>query len=365
MKSMHIFTRRAQSLLLAVIFGLLPCKNVDAQYGSDIAPKVDFDKKLLTPDGNFTEESLPKFLTEAYREKKLKDDTFSKEACLKAKDIGSQGGMQTSQLFLVTSLCQPTQAAMYIIKESTSGLHELEHLQAIEKFPGMKELVAPNVVAGLPSIALPFAYFSYANGGMHYIAAMPAAKGKPLTAVMIDFRDNPSPQNTERLGRAFRILGKELSAFHKRFMKPEEGRILGNTIIHGDFHPFNIFYDEIAGHFTFIDAESMSRSLHHPTNPVADILELFVVPFTINKNEFQNFRDLIKGVDLKTWWNVTLKNFLLGYIEPYAPTQRKQVLQEMKKMFNDDFKIFGWAEFNDAQIKNIQNAVINPIFEEL
>ncbi len=84
---------------------------------------------------------------------------------------------------------------------------------------------------------------------MHYIAAMPAAKGKVLSTILAEFRDNQSPQNKERLARAFRILGKETGAFHKRFMKPDPKIKVNRTVVHGDFHPFNLFYDEIGGHF--------------------------------------------------------------------------------------------------------------------
>lgn len=364
MKNTNTFTfiQRAQGTLCAVMLGLLPCVTIhklSAQDETDIAPKIMFDKSLLTSEGNLTEESLPKFLAEAYREKKLKDDAFSKEACLKAKNIATEGGLQTLQLFLVTSTCHPKEASMYIIKEPSSGKIEAINLKEIEKFPGMKELIAPNVVKGLPSIALPFANFSYANGKTHYIAAMPAAKGKILANFITEFRVNQSPQNRERMSRAYRILGREISAFHKRFMKPVEGRILGNTVVHGDFHIFNIFYDEISGHFTLIDNESMAYSLHDLANPSVDLKQLFFVPFTLN---FPKFRDVIKGIDVKTWCSIALKDFLLGYLEPYKPTEHKQLLEEIKPMF-DSFS--DWAQFDPQELKILKEQGIKPVFDEL
>lgn len=370
MKSTHIFTQRAQRLLFVGLLGLLPYTghNLGAQNEAALAPKiekVEFNKNLLTPEGKFTETSLPRFLAKAYREKKLLDDTFSKEACLKAKDIGSQGGMQTSQLFLVTSICHPTQASMYIIKEATSGITELESLREIEQFPGIKALITPKKVEGLPSIALPFAYFSYANGGMHYIAAMPAAKGKPLSSIIVEFRDNQSPQNQEKLARAFKILGREISAFHKQFMKKNDtNTILGKTVVHGDFHFFNIFYDEIGGHFTLIDNESMIRSMNNGVSPSVDIMTLFMMPFTTDSG-FTHFKDLIKGINIKTWCDIVVKNFVTGYLEPYKPTERKQVLQELKKIFNEDDFSIRWFGFDDQELKNLREKYINPVFDEI
>src|SRR5690606_13564104 len=155
-----------------------------------------------------------------------------------------------------------------------------------ETFPGMKELLAPKIPPkGLPSIALPIAYFSYSaasNYGeqMHYIATMPAAKGKVLCELVASFRDNQSPQNTEKIKRAYRILGTELANFHKRFSKPLKGTAVGKTIPHGDFHCFNVFYDEIGGHFTLIDNETMSLSLKNLQSPDDDILKPFLGLFS-------------------------------------------------------------------------------------
>ena len=44
-------------------------------------------------------------------------------------------------------------------------------------------------------------------------------------------------------------------------MKPVPGAKIGKTIPHGDFHCFNVFYDEIGGHFTLIDNETDKESI--------------------------------------------------------------------------------------------------------
>src|SRR5690606_4707418 len=62
-----------------------------------IRPMV-FDTSLLTSNGQFTQTSLPQFLAQAYREKKLTDPTFSNAECLKVKNIATQGGYNTLQL---------------------------------------------------------------------------------------------------------------------------------------------------------------------------------------------------------------------------------------------------------------------------
>jgi len=329
-----------------------------------VTKNMTVDKSFLESSGAFTEASLPKFLAQAYNEKKLKNDAFSKEACLKAKNLGTQGGYNTLQLFLITSTCHPKEASMYIIKEARSGLDEATKLRTVEEFPKMKELIAPKIMPGLPTIALPFAYFSYPDTkSIHYLATMPAAKGKDLSTLITEFKNNQSSQNKEILNRAFAILGKETANFHKRFMKTEKGKILGKTVVHGDFHTFNLFFDPIGGHFTFIDNETIANSLNNLASPAVDLVKLFFMPFSINTS-YQQFRDLINGIELKTWLEIALKNFITGYKDAYKQTEQQQVLQELKKMFNDRFTI-QWVDFDDNQLSDLRKNYINPIFDEL
>ncbi len=326
--------------------------------------EITFNKSLLDQDGTFTEQSLPKFLAQAYQEKKLKDAAFTKEACLKAKKMDVHGSFNTLQLFLVTSTCRPSQASMYIIKEAKNGLSESTSLQAIAKYPKMKELLAPGTPPkGLPSIALPLAYFSYPAGyGLHYIAAMPAAKGKVLCSVVNEYRTNQTPQNAERIKRAYKILGTELANFHKRFSKPVSGTKIGKTVPHGDFHCFNVFYDEIGGHFTFIDNETMAASLKNLQAPDDDILKLFLGLFSTS--EAAERKDIIKGIDLKVWHDLAFKNFIEGYLDAWPTAEQPQVLQDLKKMFNSS-KLFPWLHIDAAELQKLRTTYINPVFDEI
>lgn len=355
---------RIYGLLLSISL-LLPiyvCKAIEPI----TIPQVNFDKSLLAPDGTFTEISLPKFLAQAYQEKKVTLEDFSKADCLKAKKMSVQGSFNTVQLFLVTSTCRPTKASMYIIKEAKDGYGEAASLKAIENHPGMKELLAPTMPPkGLPSLALPLAYFSYASPsgyGLHYIAAMPSAKGKVLCSLVNEYRNNKSPQNAAKIKRAYKILGTEMANFHKRFMKPIAGRKIGKTIPHGDFHCFNVFYDEIGGHFTFIDNETMAASLKNLVSPDDDILKLFLGLFSTSEPEAR--KEIIKGVDLKVWHEIAFKNFIEGYLDAYKPADQKTVLADLKRMFNGSTS-FTWLHVDATELQRLRTNYINPVFDEV
>jgi len=367
-----------QAVLFVGIFGLLPSTSQMLRAQDETIQKMTFDTSLLEPDGTFTEQSLPKFLAKAYDEKKLINEDFSKEACLKAKKLQAEGSTNTLQLFLVTATCRPTQASMYIIKEAKDGHYEATRLKEIEKYPGVKELLAPGMPPkGLPSVALPVASFSYAgpNGkSLHYISAMPTAKGKVLCQLVSEYRDNQSLQNAERIKRAYKILGNEMANFHKRFMQPVPGAAIGKTMIHGDFHCFNVFYDEIGGHFTLIDNETMGTSLKNKLTPADDILKPFFGLFSIV--EPSERRDIIKGIDLKKWHDLAFKSFIEGYLDTYALTEQKQALQDLKIMFNSDeiyenysgntdFPSIGWLNIPSPERNELRTKYINPVFEEI
>lgn len=315
---------------------------------------MNIDTSLLNTSGFFSESSLPTFLAQAYKEKKISNADFSKAECLHVKNIGQKGGDNTTQLFLVTSTCKPSQASMYIIKGTREGLDEAIKLKEIELVPGIKEILAPRVVAGLPSIALPIAYFSYPDKStLQYIAAMPAAKGKEVGALFAQFMENRSAENKAQLSRAFHVLGKETAAFHKRFMKPIKGKILGLTMVHGDFHMFNVFFDKIGAHYTFIDNETMAKSIQNRVSPFIDVLQLF---------NFMGGSD--SDEDSLLWYETMFKPFIKGYSQVYPTNQQKKVLAELKDMANNPSTIVLGA-FKDAELAPLDPAYINPIFDSL
>ena len=333
---------------------------LNALYDDVIIRPMMFDTSLLTNGGQFTETSLPQFLAQAYQEKKLNYPAFSNANCIKAKDILTKGGYNTLQLFLVTSTCSTEPASIFIVKEAKEGIGEATKLKEIEQVSQFKDIIAPKVKKGLPSISLPLAYFSYPDAQtLHYISAMPSAKGKVLSEWALKYTENQSAQNKELLARAFLILGTEASNFHKLFNKPGKNTILGTTVAHGDFHLLNLFFDEIGGHFTFIDNETIALYLKNRVNPAIDICKPFYIPFNTNYSEFLM---KLNGIDLQTWYDITLKNFITGYIKTYAENQQKQLLQELKKMFND-FDVPSWVGFYN--IEEVKNNYINPIFDNL
>jgi hypothetical protein len=336
-------------------------------YGNtNVVHKMKFDLKLLGPKGTLTDSLLSSILAQAYKEGKLINAAFSKKECLKTKSLGAGSGYNTVQLFLVTSTCvTPTKNYLYIVKESKKGLEESTNLKKIEVYPGMEDMIAPKVLKGFPTISLPFFYFSYHphKSHTHYIATMPAADGMVLCELIAEFRKNQTPANADRLKRAYRILGQELSNFHKRFMQPIAGRKLGITVAHGDLHCHNIFYDEKVGHFTFIDNETMVKSFGKLKKPVIDFVRLFFPHFSTDKTRYE-FKELIGGIKPGTFLNITLKPFIDGYLSTYNENEKRQLLQDLKDIFTDKIEAHP-LHFDAKYMQEIKDQYIIPIFDQI
>lgn len=186
-----------------------------------VIKKSQIPENILDAQGRLTEQTVPAFLANAVKQNRLPLADFARPECIKAKNIAQEkGGYYTAQLFLVTTTCTAGPANVYILKESKEGIKESINLAQILQHPGMKSLIPPHIVKGLPSLAFPLAFLSYPyHNKYHYISAMPAAKGAPLCPLLSEFQNDPTPAMQARLSRAYKIFGVELANFHNKFRK--------------------------------------------------------------------------------------------------------------------------------------------------
>lgn len=339
-------------------------------YGSPVASAplpdginlIDIDKTMVDNMGILSESSLSQLLAKAQAH--LPAKSFLNSSCISAKKIGAEGSFNTVQLFKVTSTCNPGKTSQYIVKEARDGEREALSLQLIEKYPKMKELMAPQAPpANLPSIALPVGYLAYNDTNRnHILSVMPLAQGKVLCETITDFSKNQSDINKANLKKAYKVLGTEMSNFYARFREKVPGSALGKSIPHGDFHCFNIFYDANAGHVTLIDNETMADALSNKSIPADDILKLFLGLFSTS--EPAERKDVIKGIDLKLWHELALGSYIEGFLSAYAAAEQKQALQDLKKIFNSDLRP-SWMNIDAGRLKELREKYINPVFESV
>jgi tRNA A-37 threonylcarbamoyl transferase component Bud32 len=186
------------------------------------------------------------------------------------------------------------------------------------------------------------------KGKSRYLSFITVAPGQSLInlskALGADIKKGDTAaehRDSDQLYKAFYAVGGGLGELHKRFMDKGEGRkLLGKTIIHGDLHLNNIFVDPVQDNLvTLIDNETFAKSLKEKRPIAVDILVFYA--FTV-----AHFKDIYlfpNEIGLTKWNNVMLKPFLLGYISNWPPSNREQLLNELKEILTNPMMVLKLA----------------------
>lgn len=363
---------------------------VNKIYSESIVIKhVDFDPALLTSSGGFTETSLVQFLVKAYQENKLPHADFNNPNCLMAKDLAKTAGatgINLLQLFKVQNTCTGN---TYIIKQMGIGSAETANIERIEHVPGMNQLIAPNTRPGYPGIAFPLAYLEYGSKSnkvrlgplsiptpikrnvSNYLAIMPAAGGRPLGDFILQFNADQSAQNELLIKQAYETIGQQLALFYALFMEPGTPGTLRPSIIHGDLHSFNIFYDSEKRQVTFIDIETMAASITKRRDLNIDFTKLLYVPIAgIVKTEKGLGYGMVHNVDKKKWIDISIGQFVRGYVSTYPDNLKRAIFQSLynilKNASNKTISVgLAGIFINPIEVHSLIKNYVKPLFETL
>ncbi len=293
----------------------------------------------LNSSGYFANESEAlKFLKKSYDAQILPDPNFRDVGCMEGKDIMSAKGFQTLQLFMITSRCTG-QENKYILKEIKSGMAEIDRLNKAVATPGLAPYIFPSEVPGFPTYYFPSSYIVYRHKlSNHYMTTIPVAKGVLLTKTAGLFRSGQLDRGALR--DMYFEAGKAVSNFHRAFMKPAASsakHVLQDTMIHGDFHQDNVFFDPDAKKLRVIDNERISASNYaHPYNDLSYFFFHTVTAFLPSDIKADK-------AFMRDWLYETLKSFVKGYVLVFDPSVKGRVVQELKEKFRDD--LFGVGTF--------------------
>lgn len=297
---------------------------------------VGSDSKLKST-GKFTEDSIKNFLVHAFKSGKMINNAFSHANDLSVTNLGTGGGTATAQLFLVKNTKTNED---FIVKEVAKAKAESFDLSLASHYKPLEKFTAPQTTENAPTLLLPLAYLKYYdNKGSHYLIVMPKSPGIEFLKLMKEYVAAPSDTNKKRLADAYRLLGVTLANFHKTFMKnaqgqPDSSSLLGNTLVHGDFHAKNIFYDEKNQRIYWIDLERLGKSVMRPTHIGTDLVYTIAFPF------LADWLLAKANVNAEQW----AADFYTPFINAYLATfggDKKIHAQEMKKLIRDFAKKSG------------------------
>lgn len=287
---------------------------------------VIFDKQ-----GNFTPAALAQFFELAFKEGKLPYPEFKNAKCLSVRDMVEQKAEATwgtLQLFSMQSTCVPNKKSSYIIKEMARPIEEVFRLVRGEKSKDLEPFIFPNKVPGYPIFIFPISYLSYNyKGTKHQLALMNRSPGVQLATFTKAMKANPNDKAIIRgTSKAYFRLGVQLARFYKRYMGHIKPGTLGKTIIHGDLHYLNIFYDH--EDIYFIDNERVANSIPNYKDISTDLgyllMKSLMVSEIYNKNFLVNF-------PAKQWFEVMLPAFISGFLSTYPADEVKSIFHELLK----------------------------------
>lgn len=287
---------------------------------SDISPKIKLDKKgfFVLDDKEGNSSSVIHFLENAATQNKAPQ---SLKKIKKAVALNRETSKYANdQLFLVIN----EKGKKYILKEIKPSMKPGEEIKRLDRaffslrlepyiFPQDKDKL---------SLSLPRAYLSYIDSSKqkHTLVLMPKAKGDSLQSVMEKFKENPNA-TIDLACQAYYDLGRALAKFYQTYGP------LDKTIVHGDLHAGNIFYDPKTGLTTLIDNERIAYSLEGRKDISKDLGHLAILSPCIveyGKPEF------LKKIDLKRWYNIILPSFIIGFIRAYPKEKRAEIFKKVK-----------------------------------
>ena len=214
---------------------------------------------------------------------------------------------------------------------------------------GLKALSNPE----LPIIVLQEMFFIYQdqNKKQYTIEVMHLAHGKQLFD-LIDSHDQDDQQWAEKIGKALGLFHLEFMNYHNS-KDPEKWK----TVIHGDFHLGNVFFDEKTSRVYFIDNGDM-----HEDNPFKDFPNIHRI-LLLALNEYEATPDPFKNRKI----NFCL-SFIKGYLSAYPLAKRKLLVPYMKAKLKFDEKLKEYTRKwpNEPDTKFIEKVVtsLNEIFEK-
>lgn len=308
-------------------------KLITLLYNSSVIVKEVSSKDIMFDlKGEFQEASISLFLERAFKAGVLTNPDFKSAQCVQAKDIIGEKGYQTKQLFEIISTCSGTNKE-YILKEIASQTAEILRLNQSIMVPDLASYIYPNYVPGFPVFIMPNAYLAYRyKDKEHYLALMPKSKGIKLSSLIEKFYNKQI--GLDEVLRIFFDVGQAFAAFHKKFMHKyqsyaQQGSILNPTLVHGDAHQANIFFDPKDRQVIMIDNERIKD--YSPKKPAWEIKYFFFTTLNL-------FTPVLIKQDqtfINQWLLLTMRSFIQGYASVYPEHQRAQVFKELYQDMQD------------------------------
>ncbi len=267
--------------------------------------------------------------------------------CFRVKELSDGKGVHTGQIFAISynrrclkdTLNKDEWHGLYILKETTKGLSEITNLHRVslsslgqEKIPTKAIIEESDAQISYAKARITFEdiHFKIISKRTRYYSLLQMAKGKSLHRILMKFGENikgvkesviRASNEFQTMRKMFYRLGYASSKLHQSHAvrKDPVNNLIGKSLIHGDYHAQNLFYDEQSGDVTLIDNETFAMSLDRPESGVKDIVDLYLL-HTAHTIAHRFAKQLLinteMGIDDKIW-HLLWKELLVGYLQAF------------------------------------------------
>lgn len=316
---------------------------------SIIVKEIEPGGTFFDSNGHFKTNFVGQFLEQAFKAGILKEPDFKSSSCITAEDIMKEKGFQTRQLLKVQTTCGSTKKS-YILKEIATGPDEILRLTESSIIADLKPYIFPNIIAGYPTFIMPTAYISYRyNDKNHYLSLMPESSGIKLDKLAQMYLEKKISKDMVK--KIYYETGKAFSLLHKAFMHKygnlQSDKVLKTTLVHGDAHQANIFYDITNNQVIFIDNERIKN--YSPKTPSWEIEYFFFTTFALfTPKEVKN-----NTIFFNDWIYLTTKAFIQGYVSIYERQQKTNALHEIYNELRQDKRYIQYQEGMEKALQEL------------
>lgn len=322
-----------------IIFLVLIVSSLNNLYGAGVEVVAVKNRRII--EEGLTEKTLIDWFSNRLPQTKLGEyffplpDEYYRQDCAQVKESSEAAGTFTQKLFFlfVNKACVNEgtgKRLVMIIKEVKQGAVEIQNLRRI--YDVYQEFNNINGESALISPALNFFQYTGNDGLVRYFTLIKAARGKSLSEYL-------SSGNMTEITDAFFQSGRALSKFHQRFLdwstepQPESvGKFTDfyKTIIHGDAHLQNIFYNKETSKTYLIDVETMAYSLDNKYSITIDLERIYNLPIYV-WGIFDGCSKKQKNIEC-TSVGQAYAAFFAGYVQAF-PYDKQVTLYNFIKVF--------------------------------
>lgn len=286
------------------------------------------DFSIAQTQKNLSSDNLRDIIKYLHDQELVDTELFDPQEQYEINEIGDF--YVTDQTFAVSPVSNSQKTGL-IIREMNRGIEQVARLYCGQKTTALIPAQYPQALENTVTLIFPVCYFALKiDTNDRIYAIIPQASGRQLSEYMKEYKLQPTKDMLNQASAAYYQSGRGLSIVHHTYTTTEKDDLF-KCLVHGDFHHFHVFYDELLNRVSFIDNEYMAYffiNRQHPTQDITNFFDETLGP-NLTPSSFYN------GFNTEQWIDTTLSSFLEGYLSYVRPEERYSLINHIWKAFKE------------------------------